>query len=775
MRGLTLLLAALATFSLLAAPSSSRNSSRAKKGAKVSTLSSEFQDRKPDRKITTANWGPRRTKPIRTGPFQVDLVCISFPDCQVPEAKTVKDDLNRVSGYTIKDYYEDYSQGTTYPILQEYPDVYVAPEPFGYYCHWDRWNNKIGWKSGAEGHSRVTKLRGDALDYVRASARGFDKGVMTCYVYCPVLDREKVKKLLREAYPKPKEDWERDTILDYNPQIDWAEPLWPNSLPQALWPSEGRVMVHELGHVLGSPDYYHATEKHDGVEGVPALPWEHSPTGLAYDRLIYHAFVPPETYPVLKEDGVYTLDPRQSRISKVTGGPEPILGYFIPSSHPNYMFCVEYVHDEKLPVGKPGAEGLLIYVINVTFSSPTMGPPDLAYVYRRGDPFLKGTGSGDAYLRPGDSFTLKTDPAARIPPLIPGGIEITDIVEKDGKCSFRLTFTKQKFTPQQLKDALLPKIRLLEVDEILPTSFHATCDVMYRGEPLLTEYGFTWDVKKNPTIQKNRYPLYHRDRYEARVIDLKPGTTYYVRAYVKNENGVTYSKKEVEIKTPTEVKEVPPLIKDNILNNYYVVRWHTTIGPDLYFNSGGPVLAMMSLGVYYGAMPGGTPKGSKPIEIRKVHTNPSESRPGFRMEAFEAYYAAMKGLVERAGLRDKVFGKMAAWQKKCARELKIKDAKSAFVPVKELTDFQAQTERIKSWIDKSQPVLLVRENNYMPDVTHEIYPLDIAFIDGYDEEGRWHVTFPLGVDRGSKTASGYLSDETLYISVTDALLLFYRP
>ena len=112
-------------------------------------LPNEFQSRTADQKITTANWGPKRLKPVFTGAFQVDLVCTTFPDCTTPDPKAVMNDLDHIQGgaYTIKDYYDDYSQNTTYPVLAVYPTVYVAPNPFGYYCRWDRWGNKIGWNN----------------------------------------------------------------------------------------------------------------------------------------------------------------------------------------------------------------------------------------------------------------------------------------------------------------------------------------------------------------------------------------------------------------------------------------------------------------------------------------------------------------------------------------------------------------------------------------------------------------------------------------------------
>ena len=750
----------------------------AKGGAKAAEMPREFRGGGVDAKITTATWGPKRTASVFAGAFQVDLVAIAFPDCTQPEPQTVLRDLERIQGgaYTIKDYYDDYSQQTTYPVLAAYPAVYVAPKPFGYYCRWNRWNNKIGWNDDAEGGARARQLRQDAFAFAQKNARGFKKGALTCYVYCRALDRAKVERHLRAAYPKPKSPDEKDEIDSYDPQVAWAEPLWPNSLPQVSWPSDGQTLVHELGHVLGSPDYYHASERHDGVEGGPCLPWSYSPTGLAYDRVIYHAFVPPETYPTYRTDGVYTLDPRSARVSRTPGAAQPVLGCFIPSSHPNYMFYLEYVHGETKPVGHPGEQGLLVHVINVTFSSPMMGPPDLCYTYRRGDPFFKAAGEGaDAYFRTGDAFTMKTDPAARIPPLIPGGIEIADIKEADGKCSFRLTFTGEKFTPKELKDALLPRIRLAEVKEVLPTSMRPVCEIMYRGEPLLDEYGFTWDVKKNPVIQKNRYPLYHYDRWDARILDLKPGTTYYVRAYVKNANGVTYSKREIEVKTPLTATEIPPLLTDRILGNFYITRWYFTIDPDgQWYNSASSIISLMSTGVYYGSLPGGVAKGGKGLDVRKVHTHPSETRPPFRMEPFEAYFGSMKDLADAAGLRARAFEKLPDWTRRCAKALKIKDPRKAFVEVKTADDLARQKDAIRAWLDLSQVVWLVRENDFMPDVTERRYPLDIALIDGVDASGRWHVSFPLGSDRNT-VPSGYYDPERLMLKVTNAVLFYYRP
>ena len=119
-------------------------------------------------KTTAATFKPERTTPVQTGEFQVDLVVITFPDCvPPPSAEAVRSALNTLDGSaTIADYYKDYSQGITWPVLDVYPAVYTAPQPFGYYCRWDLMKNMIGYKG--DGGERARKLRDDALKIGRA-------------------------------------------------------------------------------------------------------------------------------------------------------------------------------------------------------------------------------------------------------------------------------------------------------------------------------------------------------------------------------------------------------------------------------------------------------------------------------------------------------------------------------------------------------------------------------------------------------------------------------
>ena len=112
--------------------------------------------------------------------------------------------------------------------------------------------------------------------------------------------------------------------------------------------------------------------------------------------------------------------------------------------------------------------------------------------------------------------------------------------------------------------------------------------------------------------------------------------------------------------------------------------------------------------------------------------------------------------------------------RRCAKALKIKDPRKAFVEVKTADDLARQKDAIRAWLDLSQVVWLVRENDFMPDVTERRYPLDIALIDGVDASGRWHISFLLGSDRNT-VPSGYYGPERLMLKVTNAVLFYYRP
>lgn len=137
---------ALAVSAAMAAPARKSPKGAPAKPSGDSERASEFRGGTTT-KTTAATFKPERIKPVQTGEFQVDLVVIAFPDCVPPESvEAVRAALTSLGGSTtIADYYKDYSQGITWPVLDVYPSVYMAPHPFGYYCRWDTFGNLIGY------------------------------------------------------------------------------------------------------------------------------------------------------------------------------------------------------------------------------------------------------------------------------------------------------------------------------------------------------------------------------------------------------------------------------------------------------------------------------------------------------------------------------------------------------------------------------------------------------------------------------------------------------
>ena len=777
------------------------------------------------KKTTALTFAPDRTTPVQRGEFKVDLVLIAFPDCEMPEsAEAVRAALNSVSGsYTLADYYKEYSQGITWPVLEAYPDIYLAPKPLGYYCRYDSGSNLIGY--GKDGMARADKLMDDALRFVTGKRRLKKQGVYTCYVFCRELsqDEEIIERVVRPLYPpKPsrEEAWDgkKDKLEKYKPVIRWADPLWPTSRPKVQYPGSGKTLVHELGHCLGAPDFYHASEEYDGLEGAPCLPWDYGPTGPGYCRYIHYAFVPAAAYPKVLKPGRYKLAPRSAKfpMGKESEGLPP-LGIFVPSSHPNYLFCIEYCHDEKPPIGHPSAEGLLVHVINVTMaSSKAGGSPDLCYTYRSGDPDHKALEEGAAYLCPGDRFDATSDPAAILPNLMPAGIAISDISTDDaaGTCDFKLDIVPSKASKSQLDAALLPRTEVLKIDGLMPTSFHVGMNVKYRGEPFLSEYGICFGTRKNPTEKTGTlFPLFHRDRYDARITGLKPGATYFVRSYARSARGISYGDNELEATLPVGKPgpESPTLFSpsDALLSNRYYQRFYFGHDKKNVIRSANPVFAFMALANYYRAVPGQTSKKASADmpKMALVHCSPTDSRPKFRLAETEKLYDLIDRLVTEAGLMQSDFvieeedeegdgkgkkkrkknrgggaasdyGKNAEWVAKCAAALKVKNPKTVFFPAKTEEEVLKRKDLIREWLLDSKPVMLVRQNKPLDDELSERWPLDIAFIDGFgDDDGTFHFVFPGGRDGGKKFTYGerYARPADVLTRTTDAMLIFYRP
>ena len=745
---------------------------------------------------------PKRLKPIFEGAFSVRMILIDFPDTQVPDPKTFKKKSLFFGPMSATDYFKEYSQGITWPefiIAGEsiFPrNVYRAPHPVGYYCEYDFWNNPLGYKNRAEGGKRAQQLKMAANKFAAKfklpnDAPNFrSRAHVTCHVYAtkqkPMKDwQQKIKPFYKDR----KHPWDpnKDICEFYKPKINWSDPLWPNSSVQVQASSGGGTLVHELGHVLGAPDFYHAPEKFDGVKGSPCEGCSFGPTGPGYCRYIYNAFLPEKNYPTLSKTGRYTLSAR-----KTNPAGDKTLGAFILSSHPHYVYQLEYVSDEKAPLGNPGKKGLLVHVINVTMNAPYLGSPDMCYTYHTNDPWFRSEGKyaffGKKHGR--TSFNMETEPSSRLPNLLDGGIDF-EIIEETNES---VVIDLKKIATSQVKGSpykatLLPKVSLDKIDEVLPGSFRAHCNVQFRGEPLLTEYGFCYDTRPRPQVRAGKYfPLYHRDRYDGRILNLRPRLKYYVRAYAKNKLGIFYSKEELEVTIPEAVKPVVvPLLDDSFSGNWTILQYHQSktdsSGEGTQVGSSA-LTTLLKLMTYY-RKPFAISSGSKSrsrsrsrsksnsdskVDYTKIHTQPNLNRPDFRMVEFYKTVSMADRLSRATGMISSKFE--TDFDKNFIKAFNLKNPLgSRRGPIEPFTNesISELSPRIMKSLMNSEPVVIAQE----PKLSSPIqYGLSWVIIDGVNEQGKFHLVYPGGKDRQFKRKTGWYSLEVLLENVNKARIIW---
>jgi hypothetical protein len=563
-------------------------------------------------------WSPAQ-KPTMTGPIDVGVVLILFPDTKlqggIPKFKT---DLDSINGLTQEDYFKIYSNGITWPVAKIYPSedeasIYHAPECYGYYCKYDYWSDPIGWHGTGEGQKRAAMLKADALREAKAKSPGAKFRTMAfCYITTFNPEKSARPDIRRyyaaicgqkpEVYPdparpgttSPKADlpelkkWEKPFLPwdYYHPSVSWGEPMWPNSSIQFNNASAG-TFAHEFGHVLGAPDIYRIGRSNDGIGGAAVL-LSFGPTATAFSRYYHHGFVPEKNYPTITQSGTYTLSPRS-----ITPEKDEALGFVIPSRDPHYFYQIEYLYGENPALCAGGGdeaqtrhegehlesfatrEGVLISVINLNESN-YLGSPDGLYTYRPNDPWFRGLGDvsdclfGLNYNR--QEFNMKTEPSSRLPNLLDGGVSFKNITEHQGTASFDVEIDKTPLLPAVYQAAQLPLMKLDSVDEVLPTSFRMKLIPKFRGEPLVDQYGMCWSTSKNPEVSYDHFTLSNcnYEMYQGRALNLKPNTKYYVRGWATNSKGIRYSDEELEVKTPAttaEITEVEPLLLDSFSNN----------------------------------------------------------------------------------------------------------------------------------------------------------------------------------------------------------------
>ena len=749
-------------------------------------------------------FAPKRLRPIFEKGFSVRMILIDFPDTEMPKLDSLKRKSLNFGHMSVTDYFKEYSQGITWPEFiiageKSFPkNVFRAPQPIGYYCEYDFWNNPLGYKNRAEGGKRAKELKAAANKFAakfklpnNTPSRG-GRAHVTCHVYATTKKPMSAwQKLIKPYYKDRKHPWNpnKDIVEFYKPKINWSDPLWPNSSVQVQASSGGGTLAHELGHVLGAPDFYHAPEKFDGVKGSPCEGCSFGPTGPGYCRYIYNAFLVERNYPTLTKPGKYTIAAR-----KTNPAGDNILGAFVLSTHPHYVYQIEYVSGEKAPLGNPGKKGLLVHVINVTMNAPYLGSPDMCYTYHLNDPWFRSDGKyaffGKAHGR--TSFHMETEPSSRLPNLMDGGISF-DIVEetKDSVTIDLKKIATAQVKGSQYKATLLPKISLDKIDEVLPGSFRAHCNVQYRGEPLLTEYGFCYDTRPRPQVRDGKYfPLYHRDRYDGRILNLRPRLKYYVRAYAKNKLGIFYSKEELTVVIPEAApSKVDPLLDDSFSGNWTIQQYHQSktdsSGEGTQVGSAA-LTTLLKLMTYYrkpfsvnGNNNSRTRTRSRSrtssnsngqVDYTRIHTQPNLNRPDFRMVEFYKTVSTSDRISKATGMISSKFDK--DFDKNFIKAFKLRNPLgSRKGPIEAFTKeaIKELSPRIIKSLVLSEPVVIAQE----PKLSSPIqYGLSWVIIDGVNESGKFHLVYPGGKDRQYRRKTGWYSLETLLEGVNKAKIIW---
>lgn len=101
-------------------------------------------------------------------------------------------------------------------------------------------------------------------------------------------------------------------------------------------------------------------------------------------------------------------------------------------------------------------------------------------------------------------------------------------------------------------DVAFPYVTTISVDNVTSNSALAKGEVVSEGLESVTERGFVWATQENPTLTNSSHPVTtegsHLGGFEATIVGLEPGTTYYIRAYATNSQGTSYGK-SIQIRT----------------------------------------------------------------------------------------------------------------------------------------------------------------------------------------------------------------------------------
>lgn len=96
-----------------------------------------------------------------------------------------------------------------------------------------------------------------------------------------------------------------------------------------------------------------------------------------------------------------------------------------------------------------------------------------------------------------------------------------------------------------------PEVTISNPEKITVSGFDISGNIVNTGGSPILDYGHCWSRTENPTIEDNTSSLGECDKeksFTSSITGLESYTTYYVRAYARNAQGISYSK-QLEVKT----------------------------------------------------------------------------------------------------------------------------------------------------------------------------------------------------------------------------------
>ena len=138
------------------------------------------------------------------------------------------------------------------------------------------------------------------------------------------------------------------------------------------------------------------------------------------------------------------------------------------------------------------------------------------------------------------------------------------------------------------------KVTITGVDDINLAEHTAVAhgEILELGDPAYTERGFVYShTNSSPTIYNSIVTVEGSGKgtFDAKLTDLARETTYYVRAYVKNEVGVVYSDKTMTFSTEETLPAVETLAATDVDETTYSAVLHgniTSVGSPSYTERG---------------------------------------------------------------------------------------------------------------------------------------------------------------------------------------------